>query len=1743
MAYNKGLILRQNIEAIQTALKVNRENRMATEKEKEVISRYNGFGGLKFILNPVDHPKLWEKGDKGYLEQVKQLHELIRDYSESDEKYEMYLSSLKSSVLTAFYTPQVLVDSIADAMKNTGISIYNMLDPSAGNGVFIDAFREKFPEMEATAFEKDLLTGLILGQTHQKDSVFVTGFECISSEMAGKFDVATSNIPFGKVNVFDPNFEKDRESFSEKKAYRSAKNSLHNYFMLKGLDQVRDGGIMAFITTSNYANAWDAQQRNALLDKSHLISAIRLPNNLFKDYAGTSVGADLIVVQKDNDKWTEEKEYEWDFRNTKQIWNNGYTFSDNRYFQNHLERIAATKSEIAHDQYGNPAYVHHHEGGVEGIAADVKRMLEEDFKNNLDIDRYIANQVVPVIDNTMPEKEEEEKVYGKEEQTAAIQPETIQPVSSLFDLWDMEEGQREAYVTTGVVKAPEKDYSIPHEYTGEMQEFYKVGFAVIEKGHLGHFNGEMLVEPLELNSKQERIIRDYIPLRDTYEQLYNDEATEQKEKPELRKKLNDLYDSFVSRHGSLNKPANIRIIKLDADGNNVLALEKGRDNKFVKADIFSKPVSFFNTTASHVETPEEALSASLNVKGKVSLEYMASISDFEVPQLREALKGTIFWNPIENEYQVASKLAAGNVVKKLKDIELAVKYDIPEWDDNGNVHSQYKEALETVELLKNALPKRIEFYELDFNFGERWIPADIYESYIKKLFETDKAKVLYAEGIDEFSVEIGHSPLSYTEFAVTTESKTLYGDDLLLHALKNTTPNITKTIGYDADGKPIKVPDGEKIQLASSKIDIIRNGFQPWLEKQPKDTQERLTDLYNERFNCFVRPEYNGAHQTFPDLDRKALEDKMNIKDIYSSQKDCVWMLKQNGGGICDHEVGTGKTLIMCIAAHEMYRLGLTSKSLIIGLKANVNDIAETYRTAYPNARILYASEKDFSAANRKRFFLDMKNNNYECIIMSHDQFGKIPQSKEVERDVYTEELRDVQRNYDTAVRMGMKESAKLLKGLEQRIENLSVKLQVLNMKINGAKDNVVDFKMMNIGHIFVDESHQFKNLRFDTRHSRVGGLGNPQGSQKAMNLLLAIRTIQQRTGKDLGATFLSGTTISNSLTELYALFKYMRPKELERQNIYSFDAWAAIFAKKTSDFEFSVTNQIIQKERFRYFIKVPELAVFYNEITDYRRAKDVGVERPEKQEFLCTLKPTPDQESFIKNLIEFAKTGDASYIGRKELSDSEEKAKMLIATDYARKMSLDMRMIDPLKYGDDEGNKATLCAAKIAEYYQRYNEQRGTQFVFSDIGTYKPGGDFNIYSEIKRKLVEDHGIPENEIRFIQETSTDEQRKKLFSQMNAGEVRVLFGSTSKLGTGVNAQERAVAVHHLDTPWRPSDLEQREGRAVRKGNVVARDFANNKVDVIIYAVERSLDAYKFNLLKNKQLFIHQLKSGAAGSRTIDEGAIDENSGMNYSEYMAILSGNTDLLDIAKLEKKITALEGERHSFNNDLYRTQQIFNNKNEAIENKTKVMENIQKDFEKFMAGAVKDEKGNIVNKLSLEGVSGDEKVMGSHLQNLALHKDTNDAKVPIGEIYGFPVVMATEDRLIDSGKTVRQNKFMVQGAYLYKHNNGLIAMADPVLAAQNFLKALQNLPKLIENYKNEIGRLSREIPLLKEAAAKKWPKEKELKGCKDELSKLKKKLEDNINESKEKATKTKIVKENPKKNKESQKQKNGYRP
>ncbi len=1773
--------MRQNIDAIKLALRLDKEHRKATPEEREILTKYSGFGGIKAILNPADKPEdieRWSKSEVELFPLVQELHEVLRESSPTPDVYKRYISSLKSSILTAFYTPKPVIDALSDALKDSGITPTRFLEPSAGTGAFISSFKDVAPEAKVTGFEKDLLTGKILSHLYPDDKVRIEGYEKMEGRYSQHFDVIASNIPFGDISVFDPQL-----SNHEIPAVKQSTQAIHNYFFVKSVMSAREGGIIAFITSQGVLNSEQNKPiREYLMNTCDVVSAIRLPNNLFSDHAGTEVGSDLIILQRNNNNIA-LTQLQQDFIESRKL-SNG--ISINNLFRD-FDRVVQTSSKIDTDPYGKPAIVFTHDGGVEGIAKDLRQMLKEDFSQHLDLQRYLRNmpeqqqsqiatavEIKPTLEsktndlNSEPSKQQ--TPYSgtlfdmddppiKKEPTPEAKPKSVteQPLITLYDLFGFTQEERsqtkrpkrrknskakkeevkelpfmdwreemqynvakereklqqetaEAYPVYDARREEqlerlkeeaereqqERMKPVPYHNAEDMPPHYREGSLVTDEnnriGYLRDLNGfQPMFHPLQLTGTQQAKASLYIEIRDTYHHLYSNEATRLEANPALREMLNRLYDDFTRRFGNINDAKNLSLIKMDAGGTEILSLERYVNGKAVKADIFQQPVAFNPNEITHTDDAREALTASLNKYAQVNLEYMAGLTGGTSDEILEELKGEVFFNPMIGSYEIKDKFISGNVISKAEHVERYLEN-----------HSDHDAAKESLTALREATPRPIPFEDLDFNFGERWIPSGIYSKYASHLFDTN-VSVHYAGSRDEYTLKADSKNVKiWDQYAVKAQSRTFDGIALMKHALHNTSPDITKKVNKLIDGemKEVKVRDSESIQLANSKIDEIRNGFTEWLGEQSKEFKDRLADKYNRTFNCFVRPDYNGSHQEFPGLDLKGL----GIPDLYKSQKDAVWMDKLNGGGIIDHEVGGGKTLIMCVSAYEKKRLGLANKPLIMALKANVHEIAQTFCTAYPNAKVLYPGKEDFTPAKRAKIFNEMKNNNWDAIILTHEQFGMIPQSPEIQQRILQTELDSVEENLEVLRSQGKEISRAMEKGLVKRQLNLEAKLSNIAYQIENRKDDTVDFRLMGIDHLYVDESHRFKNLTFTTRHDRVAGLGNAEGSQRALNMLFALRTIQDRTGKDLGATFLSGTTISNSLTELYLLFKYLRPNELERQGINTFDAWAAIFAKKSIDYEFSVTNEIVQKERFRYFIKVPELAAFYSEITDYRSAEDIGIDRPVKNEILHNIPPTPDQQEFIQKLVEFAKTGKGEILGREPLSEKEEKAKMLIATDYARKMSLDMRLIDPVKYGDHVDNKASHVAKMVADYYTKFDQHKATQFVFSDLGTYKPG-EWNPCSEIKRKLMDDYGIPAHEIRFIQEAKTDKARKTMIKDMNEGKIRVLFGSTEMLGTGVNAQKRCVAIHHLDAPWRPSDLEQRDGRGIRKGNDIAKLYADNKVDVLIYAVEKSLDAYKFGLLHNKQLFIRQLKNNSLGSRTIDEGSMDEKGGMNFSEYVAILSGNTELLEKARLEKKIASLESERQAFmrgkSSSRYKLEDIVSN----VEKNNGLISRISKDIEAFNSRVQYQPDGvTRLNPVILNGLQGSNpKEVGLKLNEIADKARTLGSHEKIGTLYGFELMVKSETTAKD-GFDVIQNRFFVKGEgdILYNYNHGLMA-TDPKTAAQNFLNALDTMPKLLDRYQTENEKLQKDIPVLKEVVEGTWRKEPELKALKDDLIKL----------------------------------------
>ncbi len=921
MGFSKRQHLQQNIDALRIAFKVEKEKRQATVGERLLMMQYSGFGGLKFVLNPIVNEidiNHWRKTEHDLFPITQELHQLLKENSEDEKQYRRYVDSMKSSVLTAFYTPPQVIDAISATLRESGLNIDKFLEPSAGIGSFIQPLSEN-QKASVTAYEKDLLTGKILKQLYPESNIRISGFEEIPEKEQNSYDVIASNIPFGDTSVFDLSYSRNRDS-----AKVQAARSIHNYFFLKGADMLREGGLLAYITSQGILNSSKNEPiRRALMQDNNLISVIRLPNNLFTEYAGTEVGSDLIILQKNMAKQglTEREDLFCLSRQTE------YNTPGNALFQNST-RIVHTDRKLDTDPYGQPALIYTHKGGVDGIAKDLKQMLSEDFGKHLNLNLYkgerndepvlqipvtptpkvtppviepvtIQPEVqylsVPIINRESPQELKQLSIFDlfqnmdepvmvlappkrttttKRQSTkkrrgtigrqpdlfsSAMQQPYMPPVTNRATNGNTStNGKKQEAIGdlfsgingNGQADKPAIPDTIlePAPYSGKLQSFHRNDCLVVDNGWVGYLqdvdtsDGTAVFHPLQLPTSQKARAEAYIVVRDVYQELYTKEAQHQTEYKEERENLNRLYDAFVKRYGNLNSSDNIKLIKTDSSGKEIPYLERVVGGVTHKADIFSRPVSFSTATIA-TDNPEEALAASLNKYGSVDLGYMSEISGMTDDALKAALHGRIFYNPLQREYEISERWIAGNVVEKAKEVRTYLENNP---DD--------KEAKESLKALEEARPRRIEFEELDFNLGERWIPTGIYARFASHLFDAD-VLVHYSDSSDDFSVKCHQGNMHIWEkYAVKAESRTFDGIALLKHALVNTTPDITKKI--KVDDQEVKVRDMEAIQMANTKIDEIRTAFTDWLHAQNDEFKNRLTDQYNDTFNCFVRGYY-----------------------------------------------------------------------------------------------------------------------------------------------------------------------------------------------------------------------------------------------------------------------------------------------------------------------------------------------------------------------------------------------------------------------------------------------------------------------------------------------------------------------------------------------------------------------------------------------------------------------------------------------------------------------------------------------------------------------------------------------------------------------------------------------------------------------------------------------------------------------------------------------------------------------
>lgn len=1586
----------------------------------ERLSRFQGFGALKELLLSPDDLTDWNKTDLTFQKEVNEVHDLLK--ARFGDRYKEALGNLRNSILSSFYTPDFVTKPVVSALRAEVGQVEEILEPSAGSGNFVRELRSEFPDAKITAIEKDWTTFEVLKSLHGNEECIHSGFENFKNR---KFDLVVSNIPFGSVQVYDEAIYREAVPAKVKSTTR-----IHNYFFVKALDNAREGGVVAFVTSSGVMDSQSNKEiREFIVKNSDLVSAIRLPNTVFES-AGTSPMTDLIVLRKHSGKKAlspAEKDFVVSEKIKLESEGQSFELDLNSYYKSHPQ--AALGNFVVGGQYG---------------------------RDGLDMD--------PFAD------------WSEEKISESIQTILAKDLKRLF-------AERAQVISIERTENKVEFREIPKSYPD--RHLLKEGNLVVLGSTVGyaHYIDEKLYLRPEPAIKDAERTSALVNVRMAAVKLIDAELAGDKTlMTALRTELNSAYDQFIFQYGNICLNQNKKLTLFDAEGFKLISLEKQQEGKYVKADIFDKQVNNVERVYEKLDSLQDAVLLSLNATNRVDLDFIAEMTSSDpknvlVHGLEQELLFAQFDETGKNfSWVPKDEFQSGNIVQK---IELLA-------ENRQRLPDLFTERHYQVHMdrLNEVRPEVLSRELIEINMGVRWVPVDVYEAFASELFKAE-TKVTYLGSEGRYLVEVkgGSNNESEITYAAKINSGTIDGAKLMEYAMIDTVPRLRIKV---SDGPPVQYePDVMGMKNAETKIKEIKNLFDKYTTNN-KAVAERLEKIYNRDINNFVKRKYNGSHLSFEDL--------QGYKP-HPYQKDCVWKIVQEDGCLADHVVGAGKSLTIAMAATKMKRLGIANKPLIICLKANVDQVAKHFQAAFPEAKILAPSEKDFTKERRKQIFSSISMNDWDAIVLTHDNFLRIPQNPHIVSSILNEEMNALESDLkvvkkDTAL------SKRVLKGLESRKENLKVKIKAHEAGIK-RDDYVMNFDTMGIDHIFVDESQEFKNLAFTTRQQSVSGLGSPEGSQKARNLQYAIRTIQKKKGGDRGVTFASGTPISNSLVEMYLLKKYLRPNRLEKAGINSFDAWALMFAKKSTTYEFSITNEIKLKERYREFINLPELGMWYSNMAHLVTAGDLGENKPKLDHIMVNIEPTEYQKGYIEKLVHFTKTKDARVLGLPPLTEGEESAFMLLATNLAKKMSLDMRMIDPSYPFEEQGKIGAVCRVAAREW-EDSSTFKGTQLIFCDMGT-PSGASFNVYAELKRELTSRYQIPSEEIVFIHDFDTKTKKQQLTKLVNSGSVRFVIGSTKKLGTGNNFQERIIALHHLDLPWRPSDMDQRDGRGARQGAVMAMVHRNNTVKSYVYAVNRTLDAYQFNILSNKQKFIKQVKT-TAKERRFDEGAMDQESGMNFAEYVALLSGNTDLLEKVKLEKKL-----------GDVQRSYQAFLQQRSSADYQRSQLKKSLEGMEKSLAKLKADE--TLLNKIDFETVTitvGDKKLTDRKVVGeILLEKVKELDRLPMERINGRKEMASLETfKLIYERSFVSDRLFVLSASgTVYNYSEGRLN-ENPALAGRFIIDAIKRIPKVIENTEARIKESQERIGTYEKVLKEEFPNVGEIKKLEREIQELSDKIE-----------------------------------
>ena len=1486
----------RNIEAIRTLFKLEEEHRGATAEEQQVLSQYVGWGGLADAFDP---------GKDNWAKEYAELKGLL-----SEDEY----AAARSSTLNAHYTSPTVIRSIYDAVERMGFQSGNILEPSMGVGNFFGMLPDTMADSRLYGVELDSITGRIAKKLYPQADITVAGFE--TTDRRDFYDLAVGNVPFGQYKVND-------------KAYNKLGFSIHNYFFAKAIDQVRPGGIVAFVTSRYTMDSKDSTARKHMAERADLLGAIRLPNNAFRANAGTDVVSDIIFLQK-RDR-PADIEPDW-----VQLGKTEDGFAINQYFVDHPEMVLGELTTES-TPYGHDLTVAPIEGAV------------------------LADQLAEAVQHI--------------------------------------EGQ---YVEVEVETPDVADAEVERKTLPADPDVKNFSYAVVD-GEV-YYRENSIMTQVELSDNAKARVTGMVELRQIVNQLIQEQLDDYPDEDikTTQAKLNTAYDAFTAKYGLLNDRKNGRLFEDDSSYYLLCSLENLDENKQLKskADMFTKRTIRPEHTVTSVDTPSEALAVSIGEHGRVDLPYMAELlgSPGDYERITTELQGVIFKDPSadadepEAGWQTADEYLSGNVRNKLRMAQLAAESH-PEFKIN-------------VEALTKAQPKDLEASEIDIRLGATWLNPAIVQQFMMETFQppyriryNNLIQVHYSPFTSEW--RIGNKSAAGMYDIMSTET---YGTHrATAYKILEDTLNLRDCRIYDTieeDGKERRVLNQKETMLAQQKQQAIKDTFAGWVWQDPQ-RRNLLVKQYNELFNSTRPREYDGSHIHFV-----GMNPEINLRE---HQRNAVAHVLYGGNTLLAHEVGAGKSFEMAASAMESKRLGLCQKSLFVVPNHLTEQWASEFLRLYPNAKLLVTSKKDFEPANRKRFCARIATGDYDAVIIGHSQFEKIPLSAERQARIIEDQIEEIEK----AIAEAKEQSGEhfTVKQMEKTRKTLEVKLKKLQS--TDRKDDVVTFEQLGVDRLFVDESQNYKNLYLYTKMRNVAGLSTSE-AQKSSDMFGKCRYLDEVTG-GRGVIFATGTPISNSMTEMYTLMRYLQYSTLQQKQLTHFDAWASTFGETTTAIELAPEGTGYRaRTRFAKFFNLPELMNMFKEAADIKTSDQLHLPVPEAKFETVVVKPSEIQQDMVKSLSE-----RAAEVHSGAVDPSVDN--MLKITSDGRKIGLDQRLMNPLT-PDDPDSKLNACVDNVLRIWNETKEDNLTQLIFCDMSTPKGDGSFNVYDDIRTKLLA-AGVPESEVEFIHNADTEGKKADLFSKVRSGKVRVLLGSTAKMGAGTNVQTLLVAVHHLDVGWRPSDMTQRNGRIIRQGN------KNKQVYVYNYVTEGTFDAYLWQTLENKQKFISQIMTSKSPMRSCDD--VDEQA-LSYAEVKALCAGDPRIREKMDLDVQVAKLKVLRSDYQNQKYRLEdkllkhypeeiQKAKNRIAALKNDAQIADAHPQDKENFcgmtIKGMVFDEKKAAGERLMLackEMPNADMMLLGTYRGfelNIRFDSFKNEHQIVLRGELSYPVPLGDDPR------------------------------------------------------------------------------------------------------------------------------------